>query len=250
MRKILLILAFGGSIQLSLKAQPAFGTEPFISFEKSEFAISEAGKSAPLIVSQKDWPGVIRAFKDLQADIEKVTSYSPSFYTDKVPRAKVLIIAGTIGRSDLISKLVENKKLNVSDISGKWESFLVQIVSHPFPGVQKALVISGSDKRGTIYGIYEVSRQIGVSPWYWWADVSVDHKEALYAMPGRFIQGPPSVKYRGIFLNDEAPDLTNWIRAKYGTVAPGENPPMPPGVANYGHEFYTRLFELLLRLKG
>ena len=135
-------------------------------------------------------------------------------------------------------------------ITGKWETFIIQIVKNPFKGVKKALVIAGSDKRGTIYGIYELSRQIGVSPWYWWADVPVIKKESLFVKPFTYFDGPPSVKYRGIFLNDEAPDLTNWIRAKYGLVVQSDNPPVPQGVANYGREFYTKLFELMLRLKA
>ncbi len=92
--------------------------------------------------------------------------------------------------------------------------------ANPLPGVDQALVICGSDKRGTIYGIYEISEQIGVSPWYWWADVPATHHDNLFIKAGTYVQGPPSVKYRGIFLNDEAPDLSNWVRAKYGT-APG-----------------------------
>jgi hypothetical protein len=123
-------------------------------------------------------------------------------------------------------------------------------VEQPLPGVARALVIAGSDKRGTIYGIYEVSQQIGVSPWYWWADVAPRHRDTLAFKPGRTVVGPPSVKYRGIFLNDEAPDLTNWVRAKFGTVPTSANPNVIPGVANYGREFYTRLFEVMLRLRA
>jgi hypothetical protein len=237
-------------LQSTLQSQPTFGIQSFISAEKGVLTVSAAGKSAPLLVSSKDWPGVIRAFRDLQNDIGKVTSSTPEFFTDKVPKTRELIIAGTIGKSRLIDGLINKKKIDVSDITGKWESFLIQVVDKPMRGVKKALVIAGSDKRGTIYGIYEVSRQTGVSPWYWWADVTPDHKNALYALPVKYIQGSPSVKYRGIFLNDEAPDLTNWIRWKYGSVKTGDNPPMPNGVANYGREFYTRLFELMLRLKA
>ena len=111
-------------------------------------------------------------------------------------------------------------------------------------------MIAGSDQRGTIYGLYNLSEQIGVSPWYWWADVPAVRHDGLYAQPGRFVQGPPAVKYRGIFLNDEAPDLTNWVREKFGAVPPSAHPPIPPGVANYGPGFYARVFELLLRLRG
>ena len=114
----------------------------------------------------------------------------------------------------------------------------------------RALVIAGSDKRGTIYGIYEVSQQIGVSPWYWWADVPVERRESLALQAGRRVAEGPSVRYRGIFLNDEAPDLTNWVRAKYGNVTAAANPRVVANVANYGHEFYTKLFELMLRLRA
>jgi len=111
-------------------------------------------------------------------------------------------------------------------------------------------VICGSDKRGTIYGLYDLSGEMGVSPWYFWADVPATHHDALFVKAGKFSQGPPSVKYRGIFLNDEAPDLSDWIQEKFGTVRPSAHPPIPPGVANYGRAFYTNLFELILRLKG
>jgi hypothetical protein len=250
MQKCLVFLLVSSSLWLNLESQPTFGTEPFISFQKGDLTISAGGKSAPLLVSSKEWPGVIRAFKDLQSDLQKVTSSLPGLYTDKTPKSKEIIIAGTIGKSPIIDELIKNKKIDISDISGKWEAFSIQVVKKPIKGVKKALVITGSDKRGTIFGIYEVSRQIGVSPWYWWADVPVNQKDAIYALNIRYVQGSPSVKYRGIFLNDEAPDLTNWIRAKYGTVPISDNPPMPAGVANYGREFYTKLFELMLRLKG
>lgn len=251
--KIALTVILSLSSLLSyIHAQSTFGTEQFISVEKasSSFTLSSSGKSAPFLISSKDWPGVSRAFRDLQTDIGRVTSSLPALFTDKIPHSKEIIIAGTIGKSELIDLLVKNRKLDVEKVTGKWESFVIQIVNKPFKGVKKALVIAGSDKRGTIYGIYEVSRQIGISPWYWWADVPVTKKENLYAKPVSYNEGPPEVKYRGIFLNDEAPDLTNWIRAKYGYVARSDNPSVPTGVANYGSEFYTRLFELLLRLKA
>jgi hypothetical protein len=250
MKKLFLLLTISVYSLLFLKAQPP--NDSFISFEKgkAKFTISASGKSAPLLISSKEWPGVIRAFRDLQTDIGKVTSAIPDIYTDEIPKNREIIIAGTIGKSPIIDKLISDKKIDVAGISGQWETFLIQSVNNPLPGIKKALVIAGSDKRATIYGIYEISKQIGVSPWYWWADVPVLKKNELYVNAGRYIQGSPSVKYRGIFLNDEAPDLTNWIRAKFGSVKLSDNPPIPRGVANYGREFYTRLFELILRLKG
>ncbi|MGA9291730.1 MAG: glycosyl hydrolase 115 family protein, partial [Ignavibacteriaceae bacterium] len=218
--------------------------------ETVDFILSAQGKSAPLYISTKDYPGVIRALRDLQSDIKKVTNAEPQLSIDKIPSEKEIVIVGTLGKSPVIDELVSNKKLNVENINGKWESYLIQVVKNPLPGVEKALVITGSDKRGTIYGIYDISHHIGVSPWYWWADVPVEHKDNLYVKPEKYEQGPPSVKYRGIFLNDEYPDLTNWIIDKYGFVTPQKNPPIPEGVANYNHLFYTKLFELILRLRG
>ncbi len=218
--------------------------------ESGSFTISSGTSSAQMVISEKDDPGVIRAFKDLQMDIKTVTGNLPLLSLNKKRSHSEVIIAGTIGKSPLIEDLVKRRKIRVDDISGKWESFIIQVVDKPFPGVEKGLVIAGSDKRGSIYGIYEISGEIGVSPWYWWADVPVRKSNDLFVSPGRLVYGEPSVKYRGIFLNDEAPDLTNWVAWKYGRVPLSVKPPIPPGVADYGHEFYSRIFELLLRLKA
>jgi hypothetical protein len=138
-----------------------------ISAEKKSgsFTIFSGGRSAQMLISEKDEPGVIRAFGDLQLDIKSVTSELPELMFDKI-RSDAVIIAGTIGKSPLIDDLVKRKKIRVDDISGKWESFIIQVVDKPSPGVEKGLVIAGSDKRGTIYGIYEISGELGVSPWY------------------------------------------------------------------------------------
>ena len=250
MQKTLLFLLTAIYPLALIFAQPA--DQSLISSEngKGKFPISFSGKQASLLISSKEWPGVKRAFNDLQSDIGKVTNVIPELFTDIIPESSEIIVAGTLGKSPIIDELVRDKKIDIKDVDGKWETFLIQIVNKPLPGVKRALIIAGSDKRGTIYGIYELSKQIGVSPWYWWADVPVLQKNEIYVNRGRYVQGSPSVKYRGIFLNDEAPDLTNWIRDKYGYVPLGENPPIPKGVANYGQEFYTRLFELILRLKG
>jgi hypothetical protein len=232
------------------RVKPEKDTFVLFSKGKKSFLLSDNEKAAPFYISSSDYPGVIRAFRDLRSDISKVTTINPQFSIDTLPSAKGIVIAGTIGKSLIIDNLIKKKKIDVRDVKDKWESFIIQVVKRPLPGVKSALVIAGSDKRGTIFGIYEVSKQIGVSPWYWWADVIPEHKESLYIKSGRFVQGSPSVKYRGLFLNDEAPALTNWIKGKYGMVAQKQNPPIPAGVANYGHDFYTKLFELMLRLKA
>jgi len=207
------------------------------------FALFDHGP-ATILVGTNDWAGVVRAANDLSADINRVAGKSSAVVNDMKSAGANVVIIGTIGKSDIIDWLIRERKIDISDISNRWESFFLQVVPQPFPGIENALVICGSDKRGTIYGIYDLSEQIGVSPWYYWADVPPKHHGQLFVKPGKFVQGPPSVKYRGIFLNDEAPDLSNWVREKYGTV------PGMPGVANFGEGFYTNLFELMLRIRA
>jgi hypothetical protein len=231
---------------------PAFplGEKPCVRFSGGGFPLSSNGRSAPLCASSQDYPGVLRVLKLFRTDIATVTGSAPEISLDGIPSSKEIIVVGTLGKSPLIDKLVQAQKISVQGIAGTWEAFLVQTVERPFPGVERALIIAGSDKRGTMYGMLGLSEQIGVSPWYWWADVPVKQHNQIFVLPGRHTDGPPSVKYRGIFLNDEFPALTKWVRAKFGEVPSGKNPPMPPGVANYGHEFYERIFEVLLRLKA
>ncbi|MBP7141785.1 MAG: glycosyl hydrolase 115 family protein [Opitutaceae bacterium] len=142
---------------------------------------------------------------------------------------------GTIGQSTLIDGLIAQGKLDTGRIRGRWEAFMLVEISEPFPGMPHALIIAGSDRRGTIYGIYELSYAMGVSPWYWWADVPVQRQAAVFVSARPWIDPGPSVKYRGIFLNDEAPALTGWAREKYGGL---------------NSRFYAKVFELLLRLRG
>ncbi|MBN1397499.1 MAG: glycosyl hydrolase 115 family protein [Bacteroidetes bacterium] len=220
----------------------AFDNPSNISFKKGKnnFALSYSGKSAPLFVSSQDYPGVIRAFKDLQADIEKVTGTRPELTVVKsktsiVPASREIVLAGTIGKSPLIDQLIKRKKLNVKGVSKKWETFLIQVVEKPFPNISRALVIAGSDKRGAIFGIYDVCKNIGVSPLHWWADVPAKKNSSLFVLPGRYVQGEHKVKYRGIFINDEAPALSGFVYEKFG---------------GYTSAFYVHVFELLLRLKS
>ncbi|MBN2214838.1 MAG: glycosyl hydrolase 115 family protein [Bacteroidales bacterium] len=215
----------------------AVDTTTYISHAAGEgyFPLSVSGHTAAICLSDNDHTGVMRAAKDLQNDLAKVTGAIPQLYTGNVPEAGYLVMVGTVGKSAVIDRLVENKKIDAWDLKGKWEAFMVEVVDRPLPGVEKALVIAGSDKRGTIFGIYDVSAKIGVSPWYWWADVPVEKQPELYVMPGRYSKGEPAVKYRGIFLNDEAPALTGWVQENFG---------------DYNHDFYVHVFELILRLHG
>lgn len=199
---------------------------------------------AAILVSTNDWPGVLRAGHDLGRDMERVTGVRPQMAADPFPGGKYAVIIGTVGHSHLLDRLARDGKIDTTDIAGKWESFFLQVVKNPLPGLDSALVICGSDKRGAIYGAYELSEQIGVSPWHFWCDVPARRQDRLYIRPGKHVTGPPSVKYRGIFINDEAPALTEWVRKEYGAVAGMR------GTANYGRGFYTNIFELMLRIRA
>ncbi|MGA3131176.1 MAG: glycosyl hydrolase 115 family protein [Terracidiphilus sp.] len=197
--------------------------------------LAGAGGCAELYVDSGDFPGVARAVKDLSEDIARVSGCEAPILESRNSLSGEAVLIGTIGKSGVIDNLVRAHKIDIREIQGKWEATLIQVVDNPQPGVRRALVIAGSDKRGTIYGIYDLSEQIGVSPWYWWADVPVKHSDTLYVEPGRRVQGEPAVKYRGIFLNDEAPSLAGWAKEKFG---------------GFNHLFYEKVFELLLRLKA
>jgi len=202
--------------------------------EKGYFPVVAQGKAAPILLSQDEWPGVRRAANSFINDIRTVADVSP-LLSDRLEGNRRLVIAGTLGRNQWIDRLVKQGRINVDSIAGKWETYLIQSVQKPFPGVDEVLVIAGSDKRGTIYGIYDMSAQIGVSPWYWWADVPPKKKKSIYVKPGRHTDGSPAVKYRGIFINDEAPAFSGWTTAKFG---------------GFNHGMYEKVFELLLRLKA
>jgi hypothetical protein len=196
------------------------------------------------VVSGGDHPGVVRVVGDLQADIKRVTNVEPAISVDRIPVQSDIVLVGTIGRSPLIDRLVTTGKLDVTGIAGKWETSLEQVVPNPLPGVRRAFVIAGSDQRGTIYGAYDVSKQIGVSPWYWWDDVPSRHQAALHVLPGRHSQGTPAVKYRGFFINDENPALGTWAPGYFGS---GKAPGFPNG---FNKDFYAKVFETMLRLRA
>lgn len=198
------------------------------------FTLVENGVPTPVLIDEQENVGVMIAAKNLREDFGRVTGQQASLV--HAPQGKRMIIVGTLG-SRYIKELAKQGKIDEKQLKGKNEKYLMSVVSQPMAGVDEALVIAGSDRRGAIYGIYELSEQIGVSPWYDWADVPVERHRNLSISRGAYTAGEPAVKYRGIFLNDEAPCLTGWVKHTYGT--------------NYGdHRFYARVFELILRLRG
>jgi glycosyl hydrolase family 115 (putative glucuronidase)/glycosyl hydrolase family 115/BACON domain-containing protein len=231
---ILLPLAI---LQLPLSAQDRSTAERYVTGRASpgSFALVRSGRPAALVLSSADWAGVRRAAASVQSDIERVTGARPALVLDSLPVSGAIVIVGTLGKSPLIDRLVHEKRIDGTRLAGRWETFVIQSLKDPWPGVERALVIAGSDKRGTIFGLYDLSAQMGVSPWYWWADVPVRKQSELFVLPGLHTQGEPAIKYRGFFINDEAPALSGWVRATFG---------------GFNHQFYERVFELLLRLKG
>ena len=223
-------------IALPFHAQALINPE-YVIHEATEgaFPLVSDGTAATVQVSPEDQPGVMRVVQDFCQDIDRVTGITPLLHPSNDPiAADALVIVGTLGNNPLIDRMINDGTLNVDSIRGKWEAFLHQVVDDPVPGIKRALVIVGSDRRGTMYGLYTLSEEMGVSPWYWWADVPVKHQDEVYVLPTRRVD-EPTVQYRGIFLNDEAPALTGWVHEKFG---------------NYNHEFYKHVFELILRLRG
>lgn len=245
-RRFLQLLAvLAGGVGVGTMAAPAAMAAPYLDDQPGpgRFALVAGGRAAPLVVDSGDFPGVIRAVGDLSADVARVTGVTPGVVMD-TPNGPDVVLVGTIGRSPLIDGLIASGKLDVTGVAGQWETSIEQVVQAPMPGVRSAFVIAGSDQRGTIYGIYDVSRGIGVSPWYWWDDVPAEHRDEVHVLPGRHTQGTPVVKYRGFFINDENPDLGNWAPAFFG---PGLAPGFPGG---FNHQFYAKVFETMLRLKA
>ena len=208
-----------------LSAMSMSAAERFVSFKQGDLLIN-ANDKVEIYMDANDCRGVSYAANALVRDISKVSGSQATITSNQ----KATILVGTIGHSAAIDQLIKQKRINGNLLKGKREKFIITVVDNQ-------LVIAGSDRRGTIYGIYELSQQMGVSPWYDWADVPVEHHDSIFVNRGTYSDGEPAVRYRGIFLNDEAPCLTSWVKNTYGT--------------EYGdHRFYQRVFELVLRLRG
>ena len=206
----------------------------FVDFKQGDLLLN-ANNRVEIYMDANDCKGVSYAAHALLKDIKTVSGTTATLTSDagflkKADTARPAILVGTIGHSTAIDQLVKQKRINGNLLKGKREKFIITLIDGQ-------LVIAGSDRRGTIYGIYELSQQMGVSPWYDWADVPVEHHDSIFVNKGIYTDGEPAVRYRGIFLNDEAPCLTSWVKNTYGT--------------EYGdHRFYQRVFELVLRLRG
>lgn len=218
-------------LPLLILAASLFGQEQFVftEGEASWFPLATSGQPASVLADEADHKGVLRAVRNLKDDLRRVTGHAPA------AGSPYAVIVGTAGKSAAIDRLVKEGKIAGGELSGKREKYLISVVQNPAEGVAAALVVAGSDRRGTIFGAYELSRQIGVSPWYWWADVPTAQHENLLVKPGVYTDGEPAVRYRGVFINDEAPAFQGWCNEKFGGV---------------NAKMYEHMFELILRLKG
>lgn len=198
------------------------------------FALVERGRPAAVLVEAGADPAVRHAADGFSADLQRVSGRAPQRLQAPAQARGPVVIAGVVGQSAAIDALVRAGKLDVADLAGQWEAYRQAVVDRPFPGVERALVVAGSDRRGTVFGLYDLSERIGVSPWYWWADVPVQRRSEVHLAAGAR-RDQPKVKYRGFFINDEEPAFGTWARKRFGGI---------------NADMYAHVFELLLRLKG
>jgi hypothetical protein len=205
------------------------------------FVLASPAGARAIYVAPQNSDTVRLAVTAFAGDVQSVTGKRPVVLNslDDLKHAHEAILVGVLGNSPPIDALAKAGKLDVSTIRGKWESAVTAVVENPTPSLKRALVIAGSDRRGAAYALFSISREIGISPWNWWADVPVPHRETACASSGSRFIGEPSVRYRGIFLNDEDWGLRPWAAKR-----------MDPDLNNIGPHTYERIFELLLRLRA
>lgn len=234
----LAVLALAAALRVSASGLAAdYATEKPVA---GYFPLVTREAAADIFVGDDDWKVAQIAATNLVLDVERVTGRRPAFQQATSGLAAHAVLIGTIGHSRVIDELIRAGRLDVSGVRGQWEACATALVTNPLPGVAQALVIAGSDRRGTAYGVFELSRRIGVSPWVWWADVTPQHHDVLYVSPAQLSLRSPVVKYRGIFINDEMWGIREWASK---TVAPQEG-------LGLGPTTYARVFELLLRLRA
>lgn len=204
-----------------------------------DFALIRAGRPVRVCVDNEANGAVKRVAGDLAEDLGRLAGAPALPVTDVSHATGEIVLVGVIGQSPTIDRLTQSGRLPIASIAGRWESAIVTTVIDPWPGVHQAIVVAGSDRRGAIYGSYWISESLGVSPWSWWADVPVPHREAAALRSGTYELPSPKVRYRGIFLNDEDWTLRPWAAQTHD-----------PKTGNIGPKTYARVFQLLLRLRG
>jgi len=218
-------------------AQMGFAQQ--ISFTKSDqsFALVNNGIATTIVVDANDFEVVKTVASHFQNDVALVSKVMPLL--QNTLQAKTMILVGTMEKSSFMKQLIADKKLDVKVLEGQWERYIYQVVSNPFPGVESALVICGSDRRGAAYGVFDLSKQMGVSPLYWWSDIPVKQHQEVFVNAEPYLSNAPDVKYRGIFINDEQWGIGPWASKVF-----------EPEVGTLGPKTYAKVFEMMLRLKA
>lgn len=198
------------------------------------FALVSQSGPAQMLVDPAADPAVVHAADGFVHDLTQLSGSAPRRIQSSEQANGDVVIAGVLGHSAVIDALVRSGKIDAADIAGQWEAYRQIVVDHPFPNVTRALVVVGADRRGVVFGLYDLSEKMGVSPWSWWADVPVARRAALFVTAGAR-RDQPKVRYRGFFINDEDPGFSSWARKQFGG----------PNARAYAH-----VFDLLLRLKG
>jgi len=192
------------------------------------------GRPATVVIDAAADPAVRDAAQGFSRDLAAVAGTTARAVATAPAPGPALVVIGVLGHSPLIDRLVADRRIAASDLAGRWEAFRQVVVDDPFPGVARALVIVGADRRGAAFGAYDLSEKIGVSPWSWWADVPVRRQRDVFLTAGTRTDAP-QVRYRGIFINDEDPAFGTWAKTKFGGV---------------NADAYAHVFDLILRLKG
>ncbi|MGA1798953.1 glycosyl hydrolase 115 family protein [Sphingomonas sp. 4RDLI-65] len=228
----------GIGAMLVMGAAPAAACERPVSVcgkpTSSALRLIADGHAVAVVVEPNADPAVRDAATAFAGDLARVGGTAPGPAITTLPSRGEAVIVGVFGQSQLIDSLVKAGRIPTDDVAGRWEAFRQIVVDKPFPGVSRALVIVGSDRRGAVFGTYDLSEKIGMSPWSWWADVPVRRQANLWLTAGQRADAP-RVKYRGIFINDEEPAFGTWARRKFGGI---------------NARMYTHVFDLILRLKG
>jgi hypothetical protein len=234
-KSILLALLFVTANLYAADCPPVNGTAQ----GTNDFALVQFGRAATILFDDAD-AKVVGLTADLfAADIQRVSGVLPVVTNHLTGAGNRIVLIGTIGHSANLDRLIVSGKINVKAIQGGWERYQIEVVENPLPGVTRALVIAGSDRRGAAYGVFSLSAAMGVSPWYWWADVPPRSMSQVFVSGEKFVSPEPAVRYRGIFLNDEDWGLRPWAAKTF-----------EPENGCIGPKTYTKIFELLLRLRA
>ncbi len=202
-----------------------------------EFSLIRNGGAVPLLIEEAAFEGVRKIGESVASDLEMVTGVRPDLLTEKqILSEEAVILCATCGRSPLMERLVQEGKMSLASLEGKREVYRIAYVSRPFDGVAEALVICGSDKRGTIYGMFALSEYLGVTPLVYWGDsLPPQNAHPILGEDICTLSKEPSVRYRGFFINDEWPCFGTWVTEHFG---------------GFCAEAYRYVFEFLLRMKG